>query len=137
MATDEDVDTSRTVVQVYVPAYQRDAWDEHAAKLDMSRSEFVGTMVQAGRRGFGAEPAGGTGEAPAEDTLPGGDSQLRERILESLEAEGCLSWEELLAEVTGNIETRLEETLQELQDEDTVRYNGREGGYLLDEPGDS
>jgi hypothetical protein len=53
MSSDPDVDTSRTVVQAYVPAYQRDNWDEHADQLGMSRSEFVKTMVQAGRHHVG------------------------------------------------------------------------------------
>lgn len=116
---ENDPDTSRTVVQTYVPAYQRDAWDEHAEQLDMSRSEFVKTMVQAGRRGFGA------------DTGPESESaDLEERVQEEL-ASGPLSWEELLAAVTGDIEAQLEETLERLQRADKVHYSGRQGGYVL------
>ncbi|MFT4957036.1 MAG: hypothetical protein ACI9EZ_000344, partial [Halobacteriales archaeon] len=50
--TDEDVDTERSVVKTYVPAYQKALWQRQAETLEMSQSEFVRTMVQAGRRGF-------------------------------------------------------------------------------------
>lgn len=134
MAPDPDVDTSRTVVQAYVPAYQRDLWDEHADELDMSRSEFVKAMVQAGRRGFGGDPLE---EGRSDDANPEQkpDSDLRSRVIDSLSEHECLSWEDLLAEVTDDVETRLEETLQELQDEGAIRYSGREGGYVLEQGG--
>lgn len=119
---DSERDTSRTAVQTYVPAYQRDQWDDHAEQLGMSRSEFVRTMVQAGRRGFGAETeeSGST-----DDTL---EDQVRGAL-----SERPLSWDELLAAVTGDIETRLEETIEQLQRADEVRYSGRQGGYILEE----
>jgi len=136
MRSNSGTDTSRTVVQVYVPAYQRDEWDLHADELDMSRSEFVKTMVQAGRSGFGASPTGVT--ESSESTTDGtdgtnGTDTLSQQILETLEDSGCLSWDELLAAVTGDIETRLEKSLQELQNNGEVRHSGRKGGYILDD----
>lgn len=136
MATDSNVDTSRTVVQVYVPTYQRDEWDEHANRLDMSRSEFVKTMVQAGRRGFGADPEAEQSATRGGDTARSGppedEAQLRNRIVESLENADALSWDELLAAVTDDVESRLERALEELQNEGIVHHSGREGGYVLD-----
>ncbi|MFC7072819.1 DUF5805 domain-containing protein [Halovenus rubra] len=133
MGTESDVDTSRTVVQVYVPAYQRDLWDEHADELDMSRSEFVKAMVQAGRQGFGGEPASDLKATQNESENGSNQSEdLRSRILASLEEGYCLSWDDLLAEVTGDVESRLETTLKELQDSGQIRYSGREGGYVLE-----
>jgi hypothetical protein len=131
--SDAEVDTSQTVVQTYVPAYQRQEWDEHAEELGMSRSEFVRTMVQAGRRGFGADP--GQGSESSGETGNGSiqtEEDLRTRVLESIEQEGCLGWEELLAEVTGDVESRLERTLDELQNDGQIRHSGRQGGYVLD-----
>ncbi len=128
MASDSEPDTSRTVVQTYVPAYQRDAWDEHAEQLDMNRSEFVKAMVQAGRKQFGAEPAAGPG---ATTDTESNDRDLEDNIIETLQQSEACSWEELLKGVTGDIETRLEECLQELQDADQIRYSGRDGGYVL------
>lgn len=125
MADDSDVDTSRAVVQTYVPTYQRDAWDEHAENLDMSRSEFVKTMVQAGRREFG-----GSVDDP-QDTGQSSDEDLRDQVLDELRESAASDWDELLSGITGDIETRLEETLQELQDAGRIRYSGRDGGYVL------
>ena len=121
-------DTSRTVVQTYVPAYQRDQWDNHAERLGMSRSEFVRSMVQAGRRGFGAEEPETASPASNSESQESLDDRVREELVS-----GPLSWEELLAAVTGDIETRLETTLQRLQESDELRYSGRQGGYVLED----
>lgn len=159
--SNSEVDTSRTVVQTYVPAYQRDRWDEHATELGMNRSEFVRTMVQAGRRGFTGEDSelnttdgqhtsdsqeassnqhntdgsGGPTQRPQDtDTDSSIASQsLKPRVVAALANAECLSWDELLAEVTDDVETRLEETLQRLQEENSIRYSGPRGGYVLEE----
>jgi hypothetical protein len=142
--SDSEVDTSRTTVRTYVPAYQRDEWDEHAEQLDMSRSEFVRAMVQAGRRGFGDE-GDGTAQSAAErgrseeggstdsaDANPGG-RPMEERVVGVLSEDEFLSWDELLAALTEDMEERLESALQQLQGSNRVRYSGRNGGYTLDE----
>jgi len=136
----DEVDTSRTTVRTYVPAYQRDEWDDHADDLGMSRSEFVKTMVQAGRRGFsGADSSQESAvqseraekaDDPAPD--PRGDG-LEERVVEVLAREEYCSWEELVEELTGDLESRLESALQALQSNDRVRYSGPNGGYTIDE----
>ena len=179
--SESEVDTSRVVVQTYVPAYQREEWDDHAEALDMNRSEFVRTMVQAGRRGFGGavdgdsepEAESGLSRAPAretgrydrarkrddgvrtngneststdrtagadssatetgEDSDSAGGHSLEPRVVDALSEAGCLSWDELLAEVTDDVETRLEATLQQLQEQNSVRYSGPRGGYVLEE----
>lgn len=134
MGADSEKDTSRTAVKTYLPAYQREEWDDHADDLDMSRSEFVKAMVQAGRQGFDFDPPrtdagdeeGGT-PASADAVAP-----IEDSVLDTLSNDDYLSWEELLSAVSDDIETRLEETLQELQANDTVRYSGRHGGYTLE-----
>lgn len=134
---DSEQDTTRTSVKTYVPAYQRAEWDDHAEELDMSRSEFVRMMVQAGRRGFegtreresDSENTGGQ-EPPTGDASP---ANLEETVLETLTVDQYLSWDELLRAVTDDIEQRLEETLQDLQANDEIRYSGRNGGYTLEE----
>jgi len=136
MSGQSEPDTSRAVVQTYVPRYQREEWDEHAEDLEMSRSEYVRTMVQAGRRGFGAAPdrqeSTDTGENETERPELDDEAVLQERIVEVIEQEDCLSWEELVTAVAGDIETRIERALGELQDEGAVRHSGRRGGYLLE-----
>ena len=45
----------RKVVKAYVPAYQKERWQEHADELGMNQSEFVKCMIQAGRRVYQPE----------------------------------------------------------------------------------
>ena len=146
MAT-EDVDTARTTVKTYVPAYQRAEWDAHAEELDMSRSEFVRSMVQAGRRGFGAVDGEGedeerdsgvrrpSGDVAGDGTRTGDDEErpFEVQILNALSRAEFLSWEELVEAVTSDIEDQLETTLQDLQADNRVRYSGPNGGYTIDE----
>jgi hypothetical protein len=119
----------RRPVKTYVPAAQKERWQAHAEDLDMSQSEFVRTMVQAGRRGFTTPPPTSTDEAPSEGSDPQG-SGLESRV-EALLSEDAHSWEELLDAVFDDVEERLEDALDSLQDRNRVRYNGREGGYVL------
>jgi uncharacterized protein YneR len=126
------VNGDRVSVQTYVPADQRDRWREEAEELDMSQAEYVRTMVQAGRRGF--DLADGSDEPASPDATPGVDG-LKTRVLAVLEERGTADWDALLAGVTDDIEERLDETLEELQAENQVRYNGRQGGYTVVEDG--
>ena len=119
----------RRSVKTYVPAEQKDRWREHADELDMSQSEFVRTMVQAGRRGFSTIES----EKAAEPDPTGSDPQgeALETRVETALADGPLSWEELVETVVGDFEDRLADVLDALQDRNRVRYNGRKGGYTL------
>lgn len=131
--SDSDQDTSQVVVQTYVPAYQRNEWDEHAGDLDMSRSEFVRTMVQAGRRGFGEDEDGdlhdGVDANPQDESMQR-ENELKPEILKALQNDP-VSWEELIERIVGDIESQVETTLKELEDADKLRYSGPKGGYVL------
>jgi hypothetical protein len=130
---DDSEDESPTVVKTYVPAYQREEWDERADELGMSRSEFVKAMVQAGKRGFeGREPPDQSPEN-APPTTNTESSTIEATVLDVLSTEGYLGWSELVDEVSGDLENRLEDTLQDLQSRDRVRYSGRHGGYTVEE----
>lgn len=132
MSGDGEVDTSRTVVQTYVPAYQRDVWDDHADRLEMSRSEFVKTMVQAGRQQVGDDPElVPNSDGSTENESTEGTQSLGDEVTTLLEEADALSWDDLLASLTDDIESRLDETLQELQDSNQIRYSGRADGYEL------
>lgn len=132
-------DTTRATVSTYVPTYQKERWREHADELGMSQSEFVRAMVQAGRRGFGADEASGSSsrisderdrnpvEGRSPNDTPRGDG-LEDRVLEVLD-DGPCSWEELVDRMTDDLESRLDETLERLQRQNRVRYSGRRGGY--------
>ncbi|UPV73778.1 DUF5805 domain-containing protein [Halorussus limi] len=135
----DDADTDRAVVKTFVPTYQKDEWKRHADDLDMSQSEFVRTMVQAGRRGFGLESGAGESanraEGPSDAPDPRGDG-LETRLLDLLNSDEYLSWDRLVEELAGDFEDRLEETLQELQNENRVQYSGRRGGYTVTNDGE-
>ena len=125
-----DDGTDRAVVKTYVPKYQKSEWKAHADDLDMSQSEFVRTMVQAGRRGFDL----GSAEPPEGGVDPRGDG-LEDALLDIL-ADEPLSWDELVERLAGDFEDRLDDALGDLQDENRVRYSGRHGGYVLVEGSD-
>jgi hypothetical protein len=125
----------RTVVKTYVPRKQKQTWKDHADRLGMSQSEFVRSMVQAGRRGFdgafelpsdGADPHE---RADSQHETPGVDG-LEDRVLDVLD-DGTHSWEELVDAVVGDLESELDQILQELQTDGRIRYSGRTGGYEL------
>jgi len=116
-------------VKTYVPADQKDRWQDQADELGMSQSEFVRTMVQAGRRGFSTSETSNPAETPSQGADPGGDGL--ETQVESALADGPLSWDDLVDAVVGDFEDQLETALDSLQDRNRVRYNGRKGGYTL------
>jgi hypothetical protein len=130
MATEND---ERVTVQTYVPASQREVWGREAEQLDMSRAEYVRSMVQAGRRSFDLD---GTAEEPPSDRSNPGGQGLEDRVLEILESEGYCDWEELVAGLTDDVEDRLAVALDELQAADRVRYSGRHGGYTVVDDGE-
>jgi hypothetical protein len=127
----EQNDTERTVVKTYVPQYQKDEWADDAERLNMTQSEFVRTMVQAGRRKF--EPSGVEGGSP--DETPGVDG-LEDRVRGILREEGPADWDELVAALSEDIEDRLDAALGELQQANEVQYSGRDGGYTFLEADD-
>lgn len=126
-------ETERKAVRTYIPGYQKTIWEEDAENMDMSLSEFVRTMVQAGRSDLElasdeqSEPANKNGSSDPTS----GRSTFRDRIVSLLSEEGALDWDELVAAMTSDIETDLEETLEVLQEDNVIQYSGRQGGYVL------
>lgn len=124
-------ETERAVVKTYVPAYQKAEWVEHAEALDMSQSEYVRTMVQAGRRDFEVDPypeRDGPETSDSEGSADSPGDEFEERVFDLLREE-TRTWDELLEAVTDDVEGRLEDALQALQTENRVVYSGRNGGY--------
>jgi len=121
-------DDDRSSIMTYIPQYQKEIWVEHAAALGMSQSEFVRSMVQAGRRDFPVESLVNLPSESADSTRE--DVDLQERVTALLEEAEVMDWNELLAEVRGDIETELETALASLQSKNQIRYDGRQGGYV-------
>jgi hypothetical protein len=66
---------------------------------------------------------------PFRKRYPQGNA-LETRVLELLKSD-TYSWDELLEAVADDIESRLDETLTDLQSENRIRYSGRHGGYTV------
>lgn len=123
----------RTAVRTYVPEGQYERWATEADSMDMSLSEFVRSMVQAGRRGFdlgGSNPPQRSnpeeGHLRASD--PGGHG-LEDRVLSTLESEGVASWDSLVEELSGDFEEQLDSALDALMDAGEIKLDHRRGGY--------
>lgn len=125
MTDDESVS-----VKTYVPRYQKAAWSEHADALGMSQSEFVRTMVQAGRRDFEVPGSNGASTESQAETAAG-DEEFDDRILAVLDRNGALGWDDLVEALVDDVEAELDQQLGRLQDENVIKYSGREGGYVL------
>ena len=121
----------RVAVKTYVPRYQKERWQSHADDVEMSQSEFVRTMVQAGRRKFDVPGSGQS--APENGTAPADEQAeaFEDRIMAALDRQGPLGWEELVDALVDDVEAELDETIQQLQDQNLIRYSGRAGGYVL------
>lgn len=118
-------ESERKAVKTYVPSYQKEIWSDHADELDMSQSEFVRTMVQSGRQKF---------EFSAPDNNLDEDSNepdLEAQVQQTLRQNGPLAWDRLIDEITDDFEQKVETSLESLQEDNKVRYSGKEGGYVL------
>lgn len=124
-------DNDRVSVQTYVPQYQGEIWKEEAEEMEMSQAEFVRTMVQAGRNRFDLQPLEKKEQSPKQDSED--KSTIKNRVCNAISRQGPLEWEELIDALTEDIETKLDRALEELQSDNKIFYDGREGGYKLRE----
>jgi len=134
--TPEDADTKRVSARTYLPEYQRDIWDDHADRLDMTRSEFIRSMVQAGRRGFTGDDIDetpGAGDA-GDDRLP---AIASDTVLTALEQLDTIRYEELQEILVEDMTRALDAALDELQAENTIRHTRDEGYTLVEEDDDA
>lgn len=137
--SETESNTDRTSVMTYVSPAQKQEWVTHAETLNMSQSEFVRTMVQAGRRDFTVPDRSSITTETASRNTDSTNTQtnsLRARVIDALTADTYHEWDELLAIVSENIEERLDKTLAELQEASVITYSGRHGGYTLREDAD-
>lgn len=141
-------DEQRASVRTYVPAYQKEAWAEHADELEMSVSEFVRTMVQAGRRGFGSDESGGDSsadsnaervdESTSEEPLSTGVNPWG-RDLETVVLDVCREEprdfdeivEAVFSDLREEVGDEINETLQSLQSDNRLTHDPMAGGYTV------
>ncbi len=122
-------------VRTYVPRYQKEQWATHADQLEMSQSEFVRTMVQAGRVDFEI-PDRTDREAADSSQQPVPTDDFETQIVQILEREVVLDWDELVTALVSDLEDKVDAGLQSLQERNRIRYSGRNGGYELIDDGE-
>lgn len=113
----------RTVVKTYVPRFQKEIWTDEADELSMSQSEYLRSMVQAGRREIICGDTEETDDSPA---TPRGEG-LETRVYEVIRDEGPLEWDALVEKL---FEDRLEAALHDLQRSNRIHHAPRKGGYV-------
>lgn len=130
----------RVAVKTYVPRHQKRTWVSHADQLDMTQSEFVRTMVQAGRSDIGVPGANDESENVSYDSTDSSDGSTSssdesfdfvDRIRTILDRRGALDWDELVDALVDDVESELDEALQQLQANGDIVHSGRKGGYIL------
>jgi hypothetical protein len=127
MPADAEFDTEKVAVKTYVPAYQKDEWADHADDLGMSQSEFVRTMVQAGRRQFEV------GEDPGSSDADPRGNDLEDRVLDALQEGGPLTFDGLVEAVRDDVERRVEDAVETLQSTNRIKHSPRRGYALAED----
>lgn len=117
-------DTTRTTVKTYVPAYQKHEWEDHAKDLDMSLSEFVRCMVQAGRSEINLDVQ----ESGSPHPNPGGNDL--EKDIRTILENGPTDFQGLSDALRDKLEDELEETLSSLQTHGVIEQQPR-GDFVL------
>ncbi len=111
---------SRVAVKTYIPEEQKRIWENHAAEMNMTMSEFIRTMVQSGRAPFTVE------RTPSSDENPRGDDL--ETAINNILQNGPATFEDLSDNIIGDLEEQLDRTLMAM---DNVVVSGRTGEYRL------
>ena len=114
----QSVDEDSVPVKTTVPRSQKETWAADADSLNMSQSEFIRTMVQAGRAGLEAM----TLEAPPEGSHPRGNV-LERYLLETLSDPSPFG--ELVSECESDLEALIEEQLELLEEQGKIEYTPR------------
>ena len=114
----------RVQVKTTIPAYQKHAWREEADDLGMSLSEFVRSMVQAGRRGFESPRSG----RPESDATPGVEA-VEKTILDILD-ERALSAERLRRETLGALENQVDDACERLEHNNRIEYFAKDDVFV-------
>ncbi|MFB6362149.1 MAG: DUF5805 domain-containing protein [Halobacteriales archaeon] len=105
------------------------AWADDADHFDMSQSEFVRTMVQAGRHWFDLESS--------KDRSPGANPRgnaLEDRVRAILREHDEVPFEDIVDEVANGIERDVDAILQSFDDDGLVHHSNVDGYALIEEP---
>lgn len=114
-------------------------WEDDAEEIDVSLPEYVRRMARAGRRQWGFvhteepdTPQLNVDESMAESTTDASGSavDLQDAILRVLSTTDGLDEAELTELVLDDLQSQIEQELQELKDADEVDYHLDKGGWV-------
>lgn len=112
----------RKRVRTSAPSEQIDQWEEEADEMNVTRAEYMRLMIQAGRRQF---PICDTENTESEGI------NVENRVLDALEKHGELTWDDLVDEAVGDVEDKVESTIEELDDQGKVSISLRDNTVTL------
>jgi hypothetical protein len=112
----------RKRIRTSAPEEQIDQWEEEADEMGVTRAEYMRLMIQAGRRQF---PICDT------ETTESDGVNVEARVLNALEEHGELTWEELTETAIGDVEDKVEDTIEELDDDGKVSISLRDNTVSL------
>lgn len=112
----------RKRVRTSAPESQIGTWEAEAEAMNVTRAEYIRLMIQAGRRQF---PACETDNDESEGI------QVEMRVLDALEENGELTWGELVEEAVGDVEDKVEDAIEELEEQGRVSVSLRENTVSL------
>lgn len=107
-------------ISMFASEQMLDQWDKEAEELNMSRSEYIRSMVTAGRRQISQlDP-----QSDQEKT------ELREQVLACIPEEEAKDVDDIVNEVVGPMEDKIRsKILPHLDENGEIRFNPQEGGY--------
>lgn len=115
-------------LNVTVPEEQRDIYDDEAEQMGFdSRSAYIRSMINAGRRDFGLNPKGPSQDSASFDAL------IEARITSLLQDGDALTKDEVVAELEAELEEIATDVLDQLDDDGTIDYDVQQNGFVMRE----
>lgn len=108
--------SKRKRIRTSAPEEQIEIWEAEAEEMNVTRAEYMRLMMQAGRRNFGlAEP----------ETSDSDGINIEERVIETLQEHGEMSWDELVEKAVGDVEEEVEKVIEKLDEKGRVSTSVR------------
>lgn len=105
---------------MFVEEEMKEEWDEESDQLNMSRSEFIRSMVHAGRKQISQ-----LNPKPEQES-----SNVREQVLAAIPKDEAKPVDEIVNEVVNPIEKDIQENiLPHLDENNEIRFDPQEKGY--------
>ena len=109
-------------IHISVPEHLLEEWNAEAEQMGISRSRWVREHTEAGRKQLAAlDPRSDTDEQIAQN--------MTETVLDVVPEDEVMSEDKIVEEVVNPIQEEIYDILEELSDENSIRYDTRQGGF--------